>query len=146
MLIRYMTEDDVAKVSELENRYFSLPWSFESIQKEVNNEYSIFGVADVDGKIVGYGGMLLVMDEGDITNIVVAEENRKMGIGRAIVDFLIKEGRKKNCCSYTLEVRVSNESAIRLYESLGFKKEGIRPRFYERPVEDAYIMWKREKC
>lgn len=146
MLIRYMTEDDVAKVSELENRYFSLPWSFESIQKEVNNEYSIFGVADVDGKIVGYGGMLLVMDEGDITNIVVDEENRKMGIGRAIVEFLIKEGRKKNCCSYTLEVRVSNESAIRLYESLGFKKEGIRPRFYERPVEDAYIMWKKEKC
>lgn len=146
VMVRLMTAEDVQGVSDLENCYFALPWSFESIKKEVNNENSIFCVAVLDEKVVGYGGMLIVMDEGDITNIVVAEENRNKGIGKEIVRFLIKEGKARGCNAYTLEVRVSNESAIGLYESIGFVKEGVRPRFYERPVEDAYIMWKREKC
>ena len=146
MLIRYMMEEDVQKVSELEQEYFSLPWSYESLKKEIANNNSIFCVADIDGEIVGYGGMLLVMDEGDITNIVVSESYRRRGIGRGIVKFLIDEGKKLGCENYTLEVRVSNQSAINLYESLGFQKEGIRPHFYERPIEDAYIMWKRKKC
>ena len=145
-LIRYINEEDVLQVSELEKKYFSLPWSYDSIKKEVTNKNSIFCVAIIDNKIVGYGGMLIVMDEGDITNIVVDESYRNLGIGRKIVEFLIEEGNKKSCESYTLEVRVSNEPAIRLYSKLGFVNEGIRPRFYEKPVEDAYIMWKHKKC
>lgn len=145
-LIRYINEEDVLQVSELENKYFSLPWSYDSIKKEVTNDNSIFCVAIIDNKVVGYGGMLVVMDEGDITNIVVDESYRKLGIGRKIVEFLIEEGEKKGCNSYTLEVRVSNEPAIKLYNKLGFVSEGIRPGFYEKPVEDAYIMWKYKKC
>ena len=146
LVVRYMIEADVLQVSEIEKKYFSIPWSYESIKKEVNNDNSIFCVADIDGRIVGYGGMLLVCGEGDITNIVVDEELRNKGIGKEILKFLINEGRKKNCKEYTLEVRVSNHSAINLYEKLGFVNEGIRPSFYEKPIEDAYIMWKRENC
>ncbi|MBE5927491.1 MAG: ribosomal-protein-alanine N-acetyltransferase [Lachnospiraceae bacterium] len=145
-LIRYINEEDVLQVSELEKKYFALPWSYDSIKKEVTNDNSIFCVATIDNKVVGYGGMLIVMDEGDITNIVVDEAYRNLGIGKKIVEFLIEEGDKKGCNSYTLEVRVSNEPAIRLYNKLGFENAGVRPKFYEKPVEDAYIMWKYKKC
>ncbi|MBQ4068603.1 MAG: ribosomal protein S18-alanine N-acetyltransferase [Lachnospiraceae bacterium] len=145
-LIRYINEEDVLQVSELEKKYFALPWSYDSIKKEVTNDNSIFCVAAIDSKVVGYGGMLIVMDEGDITNIVVDEAYRNLGIGKKIVEFLIEEGDKKGCNSYTLEVRVSNEPAIRLYNKLGFENAGVRPEFYEKPVEDAYIMWKYKKC
>lgn len=145
-LVRNMIKEDVAQVSELEKKYFSLPWSYESLEKEIDNKGSIFCVAISDNRVVGYGGMLVVMDEGDITNIVVDEEYRELGIGKAIVEFLINEGEKRGCHDYTLEVRVSNEAAINLYKKLGFISEGVRPRFYEKPVEDAFIMWKRKKC
>ena len=145
-LIRNMIKEDVEQVSELEKKYFSLPWSYESLEKEINNEGSIFCVAISDNRVVGYGGMLGVMDEGDITNIVVDEDYRQLGIGKAIVEFLMNEGEKRGCLEYTLEVRVSNEAAINLYNKLGFVSEGVRPGFYEKPVEDAFIMWKRKKC
>lgn len=145
-LIRDMLTEDVAQVSELEKKYFSLPWSYESLEKEIDNEGSVFCVAISDNRVVGYGGMLVVMDEGDITNIVVDEDYRQLGIGKAIVEFLINEGEKRGCLEYTLEVRVSNEAAINLYNKLGFISEGVRPRFYEKPIEDAFIMWKRKKC
>ena len=145
-LVRNMIKENVAQVSELEKKYFSLPWSYESLEKEIDNKGSIFCVAISDNRVVGYGGMLVVMDEGDITNIVVDEEYRELGIGKAIVEFLINEGEKRGCHDYTLEVRVSNEAAINLYKKLGFISEGVRPRFYEKPVEDAFIMWKRKKC
>ena len=145
-LVRNMIKEDVAQVSELEKKYFSLPWSYESLEKEIDNKGSIVCVAISDNRVVGYGGMLVVMDEGDITNIVVDEEYRELGIGKAIVEFLINEGEKRGCHDYTLEVRVSNEAAINLYKKLGFISEGVRPRFYEKPVEDAFIMWKRKKC
>ena len=76
MIIREMKADDVIQVSELEKKYFSIPWSYDSLMKEVNNAGSIFCVAVEDEKVVGYGGMLLVIDEGDITNIVVEENYR----------------------------------------------------------------------
>lgn len=146
--IRYIEEKDAAKVAELEKKYFSLPWSYDSIIKEVNNKASIFGVAVYREKVVGYGGMMLAGIEGYITNIVVDEKYRRNGIGKKIVQFLLEEGTKKNIEDFTLEVRVSNKEAISLYEGLGFVSEGVRPRFYEKPIEDAMIMWKRlqEKC
>ena len=144
MIIREMKADDVIQVSELEKKYFSIPWSYDSLMKEVNNAGSIFCVAVEDEKVVGYGGMLLVIDEGDITNIVVEENYRGKSIGKGILDYFFKEGGKRNIESFTLEVRVSNENAKKLYEKMGFVSEGVRKRFYEHPVEDALIMWKRK--
>lgn len=138
-----METEDVSQVSQLEQKYFSLPWSYESILREVKNPHSLFCVAEQDGHIVGYGGMLLIAEEGDITNIVVEEAFRGQGLGRKLMEFLLWEGQQSGIREFTLEVRVSNESAIRLYRSLGFSSEGIRPKFYAQPEEDAYIMWKR---
>lgn len=140
--IRKLCNSDIGSVAELEKNCFSLPWSYESLLKEVDNENSIFAVALVDNQVLGYGGMLIVADEGDITNIAVCASHRGRGIGRAIIEFLLEEGIKKGLTAFTLEVRVSNEPAIALYRNLGFISAGVRPGFYDKPKEDALIMWK----
>ena len=75
--------------------------------------------------------------------MVVAASYRGQGIGSQMLQYMLKEAKTFGIGDCTLEVRVSNTSAIRLYESLRFQGEGVRPRFYEKPVEDALIMWKR---
>ena len=87
--------------------------------------------------------MIQALDEGDITNVVVAKESRGKGIGTAMLLFMMEEGKKRGINAYTLEVRVSNAEAIHVYEKLGFVSEGIRKNFYDKPKEDANIMWKR---
>ena len=96
-----------------------------------------------DGSIAGYIGMLCVLDEGEITNVAVAEGFRRQGIGERLLSSLLQAGRKEGVDSFTLEVRESNSSARRLYRKLGFQEEGIRRNFYEKPTEDAILMWKR---
>ena len=81
--------------------------------------------------------------EGEISNVAVAEKFRRRGIGRKLMEYMLKEAPSFGIGDLTLEVRVSNAPAISLYESLGFHKEGVRPGFYEKPKEDALIMWKR---
>lgn len=143
-MIRRMRETDLSGAAELERRYFSMPWSRKQLQESLENLDYLFLVLETDGKIAGYAGLLQVMDEGDITNVVLAEESRGMGLGKALVRALLEEGRKRGIREFTLEVRASNTCAIHVYEALGFVKEGIRKRFYEKPSEDAWIMWKRD--
>ena len=85
-----------------------------------------------------------MMEEGDITNVVVDESCRGRGLGRGLVSRLLEEGKARGIRAFTLEVRVGNAGAIRLYEELGFRSEGVRKGFYDLPKEDALIMWKRE--
>ncbi len=143
-MIRRMRETDLSGAAELERRYFSMPWSRKQLQESLENPDYLFLVLETDGKIAGYAGLVQVMDEGDITNVVLAEESRGMGLGKALVRALLEEGQKRGIREFTLEVRVSNTCAIHVYEELGFVKEGIRKRFYEKPSEDAWIMWKRD--
>lgn len=142
--IREMTEDDVSQVAKLEKMYFSTPWSEISLQKELYNKDSLFLVAQYDDKIVGYCGVYLVQDEGDITNVLVEETYRNRGIASIILENMISQLEKKGIYNITLEVRVSNEQAIHLYQKYDFKGEGIRPGFYDKPREDAIIMWRRK--
>lgn len=143
-MIRPMQTSDLPAVAKLENKYFSVPWSEHVLKQSLEKPEYLFFVASEEGEAVGYGGMLKVLEEGDILNIVVDERFRGRGIGRKLTQALLEEGKRQGMQTFTLEVRVSNTPAIRLYESLGFVSEGIRKRFYERPVEDALIMWKRE--
>lgn len=143
-MIRPMQTSDLPAVAKLENKYFSVPWSEHVLKQSLEKPEYLFFVASEEGEAVGYGGMLKVLEEGDILNIVVDEKFRGRGIGRKLTQALLEEGKRQGMQAFTLEVRVSNTPAIRLYESLGFVSEGIRKRFYERPVEDALIMWKRE--
>ena len=91
-------------------------------------------------RVLAYGGMLWAPDEGQITNIAVASDARRQGLGRAVLIALIQEARERNCELISLEVRESNTAAIALYESAGFLIAGRRKRFYRAPVEDALVM------
>ena len=143
MLIRDLTSEDVVEVSRIEQEVFSMPWSPEDFLEMVEADYAYYYVAEEDGEIAGCCGIRNIAGEGEITNVVVAEKFRRRGIGRALMEYMLKEAPLHGIGDATLEVRVSNLPAISLYESLGFKGEGVRPNFYEKPKEDALIMWKR---
>ena len=145
IIIRPMEKEDVPAVSLLEEKAFSMPWSPADFLDMVDRKDSLYVVAVLQGAPIGCCGVTNACGDGDINNVVVAEEYRGLGIGKKMLSYLMEEGRSIGIENYTLEVRVSNAPAIHLYESLGFKSEGIRPGFYEKPREDAMIMWKRQE-
>ncbi len=126
-------------IAALEKLCFSVPWSEKAITETMQGD-SVFLVAEEEGKIVGYIGSYYCHPEGYITNVAVAPEMRRHGIGRALIKELIARGRELSLSFWTLEVRESNTGAIALYSSLGFEKVGRRPRFYRDPEEAAELM------
>ncbi len=96
------------------------------------------------GRILGYCGLIRSFDEADITNVTVHEDCRRLGIGRRMLEELLKEGHDMGIKNFSLEVRASNEAAFSLYRKLGFSQEGLRKNFYDNPVEDARILWLRQ--
>ncbi len=143
VIYRRMTPEDVPFISKLEEETFSMPWSASSFLEMISKEDARYYVAEEDGRILGGCGVLMVAGEGNITNVVIAPASRNRGIGTAMLQHLMMEGDKEGLTAYTLEVRVSNVVAIHVYEKLGFESVGVRPGFYEKPVEDALIFWKR---
>lgn len=143
LIIRKLTEEDVESLSAIESASFSMPWSAEDFAALLTRDYCVYYVAEVDGEVAGCCGMTNICNEGNIDNVVVAEKFRGQGIATALLEKLLEEGDSLGVTAYTLEVRVSNAPAIHVYEKLGFVSEGIRPNFYEKPTEDANIMWKR---
>lgn len=139
-----MKEEHVPAVSLLEQTAFSMPWSAQDFLDMVEREGALYLVALYEGRPIGVCGVIDACGDGDISNVAVEEAWRGRGVGRMLVAALMEWGKGIGICNYTLEVRVSNKAAIRLYESLGFQSEGIRPDFYEKPREDALIMWKRQ--
>lgn len=143
LLIREMRADDVETVSKIESEVFSMPWSAKDFLEMVEADYAYYYVAEMDGEIAGCCGIRNIAGEGEITNVVVAAHHRKKGIALKMMEYMLERAAGAGIGDCTLEVRVSNQPAIRLYERLGFKGEGIRPGFYDKPDEDALIMWKR---
>lgn len=141
--IRAMERADVEYISRLEEATFSMPWSKEAFLEMITKEDARYYVAESAGKVVGGCGVLMIAGEGNITNVVVEKKERNRGIGTKMLQYLIEDGYRNGLSAFTLEVRVSNAAAIHVYEKLGFRSEGIRPDFYEKPIEDAMIMWKR---
>lgn len=143
--ITLMTYDDVPQVAAIERQCFPDPWSERMLREHLDNQCAAALVArGEDGMILGYGGLLVVLDEGYITNIAVAESCRRKGLGRAMLSALIDHCRESGASFLTLEVRQSNAPAIALYESMGFLPEGRRKNFYRQPTEDAILMTKRD--
>lgn len=141
--IRAMQDADVEQISRLEEETFSMPWSRKAFLAMIHNKNARYYVAEKDGYIAGGCGVLMAAGEGSITNVVVDKNFRNQGIGTRMLQYLIEEGGKNGLCAFTLEVRASNAQAIHVYKKLGFFSAGIRPDFYEKPKEDAMIMWKR---
>ncbi len=142
MQIEMMNKSHIDGIIEIENESFAIPWSRSSIEKELKNNFAIYAVAIENNKVLGYGGMWHVVNEGHITNIAVHKDYRRKGIGQAIIEKLVEIAEEKEMIGLTLEVRKSNTPALELYKKNGFKLEGIRPEYYEDNKEDAYIMWK----
>lgn len=141
--IRRMESGDVEAVSRLEAECFTMPWSEKAFAESLKDEKTISLVALAEGRVVGFGSVMNLLGEGDINNVAVAPAYRGRGIATSLLRELLRQGEAFGIRDFTLEVRVSNDPAIHIYEKLGFVSEGIRPRFYERPVEDALIMWRR---
>lgn len=141
--VRELREGDIPELSRIEAESFSMPWSEEAFRELLTRPYCTYLVALVDGKVAGCCGYTDSFHEANIDNVVVAPEYRSCGVAQAMLRKLIEKGTASEVEAYTLEVRVSNLAAIHIYEKLGFRSEGIRPGFYEKPVEDAVIMWRR---
>jgi len=142
--IRCMDSKDIEPVFGVEVRCFSTPWSKESFEYEMReNDKAIYVIAEYNGNVLGYAGMWKILDEGHITNIAVLEEFRKNGIATLMINYLFELAKESRVKSFTLEVRSTNDAAIRLYERFGFKRCGVRKGYYEDTKDDAIIMWKR---
>lgn len=131
-------EQDAELIAEIEHHCFSTPWTAEQVKS--SDDSTVFFLARVREKVVGYGGMYTVLDEGYVTNIGVLPEFRRQGIGAKIVNKLIDFSMEKSLSFLSLEVRVSNIAAIELYKGFGFEEVGKRKNFYSNPKEDALIM------
>lgn len=138
-----LSEEWVEQVCALEEEAFSMPWHKESFMEMIEHPKACYKVAILGEQVVASCGLREIAGEGEITNVVTAPAFRGQGIGQRLLADVLKEGTARGILAFTLEVRCSNLAAIRLYHSLGFREEGIRPGFYERPKEDALIMWKR---
>lgn len=138
-----MAEKHIDQVVKVEEACFHIPWTKKDFEREVyENKMAIYLVALVDHNIVGYAGMWHVVNEGHITNVAVLEEYRKQGIGDALMIELIHIAEEKEMIGITLEVKMSNMAAQKLYTKYGFRPEGIRKNYYQDTKEDAIIMWK----
>lgn len=138
-----LSKDNIAEIWDLEKICFDDPWSYNSFERELDNNISVYIVARAaeTRKVVGYGGIWMMYDYADITNIAVSPESRRCGLGGKILQILIDISREKNMESINLEVRASNIPAIRLYEKYGFSQNGLRKRYYK-GKEDAVLMTK----
>lgn len=137
-----MTQDDVASIALLEKECFSEPWSENGIRSELNNPSARFFTAKILGETAGYAGMHTVLDECYIANVAVRSDFRRRGIADALLERAEETAKNEGCAFISLEVRVSNIPAIRLYEKNGYVSQGERKNFYRDPVENALIMTK----
>ena len=141
--IRKMQEEDLAEVAAIEKENFSRPWTEEGFRGAIDKENTCYICAFEDKVPVGYAGMWIALDEGEITNVSVKKEYQGQRIGGRLLEELFRIGKERGVTDYFLEVRKSNQAAIALYSRLGFQEAGVRKNFYEDPVEDGIVMCKR---
>ena len=141
--IRKMTQLDIEVVVKIEEEsYGSHHWSKESFFNELSNDFAhYFCAINSESNIIGYIGTWQIIEEAHITNISVKPDYRRKKVGEALLHHAIEDCYQNGIKYITLEVRVSNEKAIGLYEKYGFKSLGTRKEYYQDNNEDALIMW-----
>lgn len=140
--IQDMTLDDVDGVQEVERASFPVPWPANAFRHELTqNKNARYIVARDGDRIVAYAGLWLMVDEAHITTFAVHPDARRRRIGERLLQRLFEIAHELNAEWLTLEVRVSNLAAQQLYEKYGFRRAGVRRRYYSDNNEDALIMW-----
>lgn len=144
--VRRAEERDLDAITLIEARCFEGqdPWSRNAFYNEIveNADRTLYLAAEKDQTVLGYMGVWKILDEGHITNVAVDPDHRRQHIAEKIIEEMIRRTSEEGITSWTLEVRADNEPAIRLYEKMGFREEGVRPGYYEYDGTDALIMWK----
>ena len=135
-------EELLPQIEQLERLCFSMPWTIEMLRSQLPDERHEFLTAERDGEVLGYVGMMYVLDEGYISNVAVSPVQRRQGIGDALIAELMERANKLELSFVTLEVRSSNAPAIELYKKHGFVPVGLRKNYYDLPKEDAILMTK----
>jgi len=140
MIIRPMEPEDADSVAQIEKDSFSQPWSRQGFLDAMDLPQNIILVAEEDGEILGYQCTYVSFDEGELTNIAVKRTARGQGVGQHLIRKLQEKAVESGVERIVLEARVTNDTAIALYEKMGFINLGIRKNLYEHPVEDGVIM------
>lgn len=130
-------------MARIERDSFSQPWSEIGFRDTIKGKDALYLVARLEDsrELAGYCGLLQSFDTADVMNVAVRKDLQGRGIGYAMLLYLMELGRARGVLRFTLEVRKSNTAALRLYEKLGFVFAGNRKNFYQKPAEDAVIMW-----
>ena len=136
-------EENLTAIEEIEKLCFSVPWTLEQLRSQLPGEQNVFLLAkDSSGFVLGYVGMMIVLDEGYISNVAVSPQYRRQGIADMLIRELLQEADKRALSFVTLEVRAGNAPAISLYAKHGFIPVGRRKNYYMKPREDAILMTK----
>ena len=134
-------EEMLGQIEEIEKLCFSVPWTLEQLRSQLKDpQHEFIAALDPEGRVLGYVGMMYVLDEGYISNVCTAPEHRRRGVASALIDEMISRAAALELAFLSLEVRASNSPAIALYRGKGFVDVGVRPGYYEKPAEDAIIM------
>jgi len=134
-------EKILPQIEGLEQRCFTCPWTLEQLRGQKKDaQHEFIAAVDSGGMVLGYVGMMYVLDEGYISNVAVADEFRRQGIGRALIAEMLARAAALELAFVTLEVRCGNQAAIGLYAKQGFVPVGRRKNYYEQPREDAILM------
>ena len=139
LVIAPMTEADINAIKPQFNDSFKGTWSFATLKTDFANEHSMHIVAKVSHAIVGFAAILTVLDECELTNIVVHRDYRHLGIGSKLLENIIETSKTLGCSTIYLEVNVHNTAAIHLYEKYHFQRIGLRKKYYNN-TDDAILM------
>jgi ribosomal-protein-alanine N-acetyltransferase len=138
---RRMTRGDVERVVAIEAASFASPWSEATFRGLLEREgLELWVLERAEAGVVGYAVVWCILDQGELANIAIAPGHRGAGLGSMLLGKVLDEARARGVRSMYLEVRESNSGAAALYRRFGFEQIGIRPRYYESPVEDALLM------
>jgi [ribosomal protein S18]-alanine N-acetyltransferase len=141
---RVTSEQDLDAIVEIERASFKSAWTWDMFKWELQNApvSQVHVVRAADGAIVAFCTIWVIADEVHINNVAVLPAHRRKGLGRTLLEAVLETAASQGARRATLEVRRSNDAAIRLYQGMGFELAGARPRYYTDPEEDALILWK----
>ena len=140
--VRKLNINDLDDIMEIELNSFPYPWSSDSYRKELEeNLFARYYGVVFEERLIAFMGYWAIVDESHVSNIAVHPLFRRQGVGEYLLRHVMVYSLREGCLRMTLEVRKSNLNAQHLYEKLGFRSYGIRPRYYSNNDEDAVIMW-----
>jgi len=142
LTFRLLNGNDIEELLEIEHASFTLPWTKGAFQNEFSiNQFAVYLGLEEEGKLIGYCGAWIILDEANITNVAVLPQYRGRKLGEALMKEMMQLARERDVKTISLEVRVSNHIAQSLYRKLGFQDGGIRKNYYTDNHEDALVMW-----